>query len=235
MSSLSKVCLFSYKQYVYSIILQRLPAVLSRIGIILASPLEVIESEFMAAINAEKPPDTPARKEVEKEKASHEMDQDDVEMGGGESPVKPPRRKISRTVPYETTINGNCDDEESGEKKRESGGPNEIVACTSCGGGTSPCTHSANNGCATEGEKKRESGGPNEIVACTSCGGGTSPCTHSANNGCATETCFVQVRKKEPPHPIRVAKTIDVIARITFPTAYAIFLIFFFIHYKGFS
>ncbi|XP_063702217.1 glutamate-gated chloride channel isoform X9 [Culicoides brevitarsis] len=83
--------------------------------------------------------------------------------------------------------------------------------------------------------KKRESGGPNEIVACTSCGGSASPCTHSANNGCATETCFVQVRKKEPPHPIRVAKTIDVIARITFPTAYAVFLIFFFIHYKGFS
>ncbi|KNC32462.1 hypothetical protein FF38_13885 [Lucilia cuprina] len=48
-------------------------------------------------------------------------------------------------------------------------------------------------------------------------------------------TCFVQVRKKEPPHPIRIAKTIDVIARITFPTAYAIFLIFFFVHYKGFS
>ncbi|KAG8277778.1 hypothetical protein J6590_035007 [Homalodisca vitripennis] len=41
------------------------------------------------------------------------------------------------------------------------------------------------------------------------------------------------VRKKEPPHPIRVAKTIDVIARITFPTAYAVFLIFFFFHYKG--
>ncbi|XP_062708736.1 glutamate-gated chloride channel isoform X20 [Aedes albopictus] len=82
---------------------------------------------------------------------------------------------------------------------------------------------------------KRESSGPNEIVACTSCAGGTSPCTHSANNGCATETCFVQVRKKEPPHPIRVAKTIDVIARITFPSAYAVFLIFFFIHYKGFS
>nr|XP_029722224.1 glutamate-gated chloride channel-like isoform X27 [Aedes albopictus] len=85
------------------------------------------------------------------------------------------------------------------------------------------------------GVKKRESSGPNEIVACTSCAGGTSPCTHSANNGCATETCFVQVRKKEPPHPIRVAKTIDVIARITFPSAYAVFLIFFFIHYKGFS
>nr|XP_018910353.1 PREDICTED: glycine receptor subunit alpha-4 isoform X8 [Bemisia tabaci] len=42
-------------------------------------------------------------------------------------------------------------------------------------------------------------------------------------------------RRKEPPHPIRVAKTIDVIARITFPVAYSIFLIFFFIHYKGFQ
>ncbi|XP_077297965.1 pH-sensitive chloride channel 1 isoform X2 [Arctopsyche grandis] len=82
------------------------------------------------------------------------------------------------------------------------------------------------------GDKKRDSVGPNEIVACTNCAGGPSPCTHSANNGCATETCFVQVRKKEPPHPIRVAKTIDVIARITFPTAYFVFLIFFFIHYK---
>ncbi|XP_052848832.1 glutamate-gated chloride channel isoform X15 [Drosophila gunungcola] len=87
----------------------------------------------------------------------------------------------------------------------------------------------------TQGEKRRDAGAPNEIVACTTCGGSNSPCTHSANNGCATETCFVQVRKKEPPHPIRVAKTIDVIARITFPTAYAIFLIFFFVHYKGFS
>lgn len=54
-------------------------------------------------------------------------------------------------------------------------------------------------------------------------------------NFCFFQTCFVQVRKKEPPHPIRVAKTIDVIARITFPTAYSVFLIFFFIHYKGFS
>lgn len=40
-----------------------------------------------------------------------------------------------------------------GEKRREpqsgSGGPNEIVACTSCGD-TSPCTHTANNGCAAE-------------------------------------------------------------------------------------
>ncbi|KRK02132.1 uncharacterized protein Dyak_GE19806, isoform J [Drosophila yakuba] len=87
----------------------------------------------------------------------------------------------------------------------------------------------------TTGEKRQNAGAPNEIVACTTCGGSNSPCTHSANNGCATETCFVQVRKKEPPHPIRVAKTIDVIARITFPTAYAIFLIFFFVHYKGFS
>ncbi|XP_032587763.1 glutamate-gated chloride channel isoform X23 [Drosophila mojavensis] len=87
----------------------------------------------------------------------------------------------------------------------------------------------------TQGEKRRDAGAPNEIVACTTCGSSNSPCTHSVNNGCATETCFVQMRKKEPPHPIRVAKTIDVIARITFPTAYATFLIFFFVHYKGFS
>ncbi|CAO1353653.1 unnamed protein product [Diamesa serratosioi] len=85
------------------------------------------------------------------------------------------------------------------------------------------------------GEKRREPSGPNEIVACTSCGGDASPCTHSANNGCATETCFVQMRKKEPPHPIRVAKTIDVIARITFPLAYAVFLVIFFAHKKFFS
>ncbi|KAL1132802.1 hypothetical protein AAG570_010754, partial [Ranatra chinensis] len=78
------------------------------------------------------------------------------------------------------------------------------------------------------GDKKGDRGTTNEIVTCTNCG--PNPCTHTANNGCATE-----VRKKEPPHPIRVAKTIDVIARITFPTAYAMFLIFFFITYKGFS
>ncbi|XP_043285282.1 glutamate-gated chloride channel isoform X22 [Venturia canescens] len=85
----------------------------------------------------------------------------------------------------------------------------------------------------TQGEKKREGGntagtgpGANEIIACTNCG--PNPCTHTATNGCAAE-----VRKKEPPHPIRVAKTIDVIARITFPIAYFMFLTFFFIHLKG--
>ncbi|XP_051173879.1 glutamate-gated chloride channel isoform X13 [Leptopilina boulardi] len=85
----------------------------------------------------------------------------------------------------------------------------------------------------TQGKKKREGGtttgtgtGANEIVACTNCG--PNPCTHTATNGCAAE-----VRKKEPPHPIRVAKTIDVIARITFPAAYFVFITFFFIHYKG--
>ncbi|XP_026672512.1 glutamate-gated chloride channel isoform X1 [Ceratina calcarata] len=82
---------------------------------------------------------------------------------------------------------------------------------------------------------KREGGpptggttGPNEIVTCTNCG--PNPCTHTATNGCTAE-----LRKKEPPHPIRVAKTIDVIARITFPVAYFMFLTFFFIHYKGSS
>ncbi|XP_032682508.1 glutamate-gated chloride channel isoform X11 [Odontomachus brunneus] len=82
---------------------------------------------------------------------------------------------------------------------------------------------------------KREGGattggatGPNEIVTCTNCG--PNPCTHTATNGCTAE-----LRKKEPPHPIRVAKTIDVIARITFPVAYFVFLTFFFVHYKGIS
>ncbi|XP_066582465.1 glutamate-gated chloride channel isoform X13 [Prorops nasuta] len=90
----------------------------------------------------------------------------------------------------------------------------------------------------TQGKKKREGGavvsggqqtGPNEIVSCTNCG--PNPCTHTATNGCTAE----QMRKKEPPHPIRVAKTIDVIARIIFPVAYFMFLTFFFIHYKGSS
>ncbi|XP_028025821.1 glutamate-gated chloride channel isoform X37 [Bombyx mandarina] len=84
-------------------------------------------------------------------------------------------------------------------------------------------------------QPKRESTGAADLVSCTACTGPPGSCTHTANNGGVSEPCFVQVRKKEPPHPIRVAKTIDVIARITFPTAYAVFLIFFFIHYKAFS
>ncbi|CAF4812091.1 unnamed protein product [Pieris macdunnoughi] len=90
-------------------------------------------------------------------------------------------------------------------------------------------------GTSGAGDKKRESTGAADLVTCTACTGAPGSCTHTANNGGVTEPCFVQVRKKEPPHPIRVAKTIDVIARITFPTAYAVFLIFFFIHYKAFS
>ncbi|XP_045765744.1 glutamate-gated chloride channel isoform X38 [Maniola jurtina] len=85
------------------------------------------------------------------------------------------------------------------------------------------------------GDKKRESTTATDLVTCTACTGAPGSCTHTANNGGVSEPCFVQVRKKEPPHPIRVAKTIDVIARFTFPTAYAVFLIFFFIHYKAFS
>ncbi|XP_053603681.1 glutamate-gated chloride channel isoform X17 [Plodia interpunctella] len=88
---------------------------------------------------------------------------------------------------------------------------------------------------SSAGDKKRDSTGAADLVSCTACSGTPGPCTHTANNGGVSEPCFVQVRKKEPPHPIRVAKTIDVIARITFPTAYAVFLIFFFIHYKAFS
>uniref|UniRef100_A0A336LWV9 CSON004372 protein n=1 Tax=Culicoides sonorensis TaxID=179676 RepID=A0A336LWV9_CULSO len=185
---------------------QRLPAVLSRIGVILASPLEVIEQEFHAAISAEKP-----------------------SVAVQPTPILPPQpasQKSSSAFPRSTTTDdaeiGGIDSRKSVVKTKVLGELNEVEILETCFG-------------PGETSKKRESSGPNEIVACTSCGGTNSPCTHSANNGCATETCFVQVRKKEPPHPIRVAKTIDVIARITFPTAYAVFLIFFFIHYKGFS
>ncbi|XP_045461369.1 glutamate-gated chloride channel isoform X8 [Harmonia axyridis] len=80
----------------------------------------------------------------------------------------------------------------------------------------------------TQGDRKRSARIPNEMVSCTNCG--PSPCTHTATNSCPSE-----VRKKEPPHPIRVAKTIDVIARVTFPTAFAVFLVFFFYHYKSYS
>ncbi|KAF0756693.1 glutamate-gated chloride channel alpha-like isoform X2 [Aphis craccivora] len=73
---------------------------------------------------------------------------------------------------------------------------------------------------------------------CSSCGQGA--CTHSLlHNTCPSKTEEQNIRsnggnkRKMPPHPIRIAKTIDVIARITFPTAYAVFLIFFFIHYTS--
>ncbi|KRF98535.1 uncharacterized protein Dwil_GK20603 [Drosophila willistoni] len=140
-------------------------------------------------------------------------------------PLKPPRKKPSRSNSPASVYAETC----------AITGPG---SASGIGIGTTITSTLLKESAAMEtGEKRRDAGATNEIVACTTCGGGSnnSPCTHSANNGCATETCFVQVRKKEPPHPIRVAKTIDVIARITFPTAYAIFLIFFFVHYKGFS
>ncbi|XP_050449304.1 glutamate-gated chloride channel isoform X20 [Cataglyphis hispanica] len=89
--------------------------------------------------------------------------------------------------------------------------------------GENPVTQKREGGATTGGTT-----GANEIVTCTNCG--PNPCTHTATNGCTAE-----LRKKDPPHPIRVAKTIDVIARITFPIAYFMFLTFFFIHYKGTS
>ncbi|XP_044762501.1 glutamate-gated chloride channel isoform X2 [Coccinella septempunctata] len=139
---------------------QRLPAVLSRIGIILASPLEVIEQEYFSSFC--------------------------------ESPLRRPSL-------------------------------NTIMVCTFQKHYCPPIFL-----CIYNGDRKRSSRIPNEMVACTNCG--PSPCTHTASNSCPSE-----VRKKEPPHPIRVAKTIDVIARVTFPTAYAVFLVFFFYHYKSYS
>ncbi|XP_068142456.1 uncharacterized protein pHCl-1 isoform X4 [Drosophila tropicalis] len=144
-------------------------------------------------------------------------------------PLKPPRKKSSRSNSPASVYAETCVITGPGSGSGTDIGIGIATSITS--------TLLKESAAIETGEKRRDAGATNEIVACTTCGGGSnnSPCTHSANNGCATETCFVQVRKKEPPHPIRVAKTIDVIARITFPTAYAIFLIFFFVHYKGFS
>ncbi|XP_050333719.1 uncharacterized protein LOC126761499 isoform X2 [Bactrocera neohumeralis] len=156
---------------------------------------------------------------AEAERLSAQLEAQGVADESGHLPVKPPRRKQSRSsspVPFYEQVA-------------------QPEAANGHGMGTLNAETFFKFTAIYQGEKRRDVRAPNEIVACTTCGGSSSPCTHSANNGCATETCFVQVRKKEPPHPIRIAKTIDVIARITFPTAYAIFLIFFFVHYKGFS
>ncbi|XP_047476236.1 glycine receptor subunit alpha-4-like isoform X1 [Penaeus chinensis] len=87
-----------------------------------------------------------------------------------------------------------------------------------------------------------------ELVSCANCG--NSQCSHTnAPNNCpngedVTVTEPVEVsqveytfkpHKKDPPHPIRVAKSIDVISRIVFPLGYFIFLLYFFITYKGFE
>ncbi|CAG7818204.1 unnamed protein product [Allacma fusca] len=70
---------------------------------------------------------------------------------------------------------------------------------------------------------------PTEIVSCTRCG--TSPTTHPANSGCSSPTW----RRRIIENPIRVAKTIDVVSRIVFPIAYAIFLIYFFVTHQAFK
>ncbi|XP_034659330.1 uncharacterized protein LOC117895650 isoform X4 [Drosophila subobscura] len=299
---------------------QRLPAVLSRIGVILASPLEIIDREFHAALSSEKAsavatpsmsmagtpaasssaatPGTPRTVEAVEEffgggmrwqeahggiigaavqnirarsikrkaarspststtpTAATEHIYEEPGVSGTAGPTKVKfkdeqkddslqeeqesiasslRRSVATSTPaLVVRIEAETQAEQDMEmlqlpqkppRKRPSRSSSPASVYAECGAG----------GMETPGEKRRDAGAPNEIVACTTCGGSNSPCTHSANNGCATETCFVQVRKKEPPHPIRVAKTIDVIARITFPTAYAIFLVFFFVHYKGFS
>ncbi|KPU78400.1 uncharacterized protein Dana_GF10370, isoform N [Drosophila ananassae] len=176
---------------------------------------ELKEEQEASALRRSVATSTPAlvvRIEAESDLEAVQKPVQDMEMTERQLqlPLKPPRRKASRSN-SPASVYGEC----TAMEDESADNPAQAVEAT--------------------GEKRRDAGAPNEIVACTTCGGSNSPCTHSANNGCATESCFVQVRKKEPPHPIRVAKTIDVIARITFPTAYAIFLIFFFVHYKGFS
>ncbi|XP_044727932.1 glutamate-gated chloride channel isoform X2 [Chrysoperla carnea] len=160
---------------------QRLPAVLNRIGIILASPLSGRRRGVRESVRGDTPKLYFTR---ENETVQHEFYATFCER-----PNQP------------STSSNRCD---CANKKREPARTGDIVTtCTTCGPyGVTPS--SMNNGCATE--------------------------VPEGSNG--AQSCFVQIRKKEPPHPIRVAKTIDVIARITFPTAFAVFLIFFFVHYN---
>nr|XP_029722168.1 glutamate-gated chloride channel alpha-like isoform X2 [Aedes albopictus] len=226
---------------------QRLPAVLNRIGIILASPLtsrifsETIESEFHTAIAAEKSATAAAAAAASASSNPGATSTAKTTSAAVTAPAAAATASAARQgagTPTSVSTASSTPARPTSVLMEEglgdgTGEPTSVRSRTQ----RQPTVETKINeiGVMETSFPKRESSGPNEIVACTSCAGGTSPCTHSANNGCATETCFVQVRKKEPPHPIRVAKTIDVIARITFPSAYAVFLIFFFIHYKGFS
>ncbi|XP_045116210.1 glycine receptor subunit alpha-4-like isoform X4 [Portunus trituberculatus] len=82
-----------------------------------------------------------------------------------------------------------------------------------------------------------------EMMACANCG--NSQCSHTnAANSCPNgeepaEVSQVEYtfkpHKKVPRHPIRVAKSIDVISRIVFPLGYFIFLFYFFATYRGFN
>lgn len=87
----------------------------------------------MAALNAEKqqnPQPEQQREQSDPKSQGHK----DVERGTGGNwdqgsllvPQKPIRRKFSRTVPYETPIDGDGDEEEEGE--RHQSGPVESVS-----------------------------------------------------------------------------------------------------------
>ncbi|KAK8745218.1 hypothetical protein OTU49_000517 [Cherax quadricarinatus] len=74
-----------------------------------------------------------------------------------------------------------------------------------------------------------------EMMSCANCG--NSQCSHANTpNNCPNgEDVTVTPHTKSPPHPIRVAKSIDVISRVVFPLGYFIFLFYFFATYKGFQ
>lgn len=85
-----------------------------------------------------------------------------------------------------------------------------------------------------QGNKKRDETASE--ITCSNCTTGCTPntCKHDINNVNILRSTD-DTKKKERPHPIRVAKTIDVISRFVFPVAYGLFLLVFFYLYKGFS
>lgn len=96
---------------------------------------------------------------------------------------------------------------------------------------TATATATALSASQTSNTLKREPG-TTEVV-CSTCPP-NSTCTHTVNNSHPTPTEAVKLAAREFPPPIRVAKMIDVVSRVVFPIAYGIFLIFFFVRYKGF-
>ncbi|KAG7175881.1 putative glycine receptor subunit alpha-4-like 7 [Homarus americanus] len=107
---------------------------------------------------------------------------------------------------------------------------------------------SDSSACGAIGDVPSGNRNSHEMVSCANCG--NSQCSHTnAPNNCpngeeVTVTEPVEVsqveytfkpHKKAPPHPIRVAKSIDVISRIVFPLGFFIFLFYFFATYRGFS
>ncbi|CAL4064573.1 unnamed protein product, partial [Meganyctiphanes norvegica] len=118
----------------------------------------------------------------------------------------------------------------------------EMVSCANCG--NQQCTHAnAPNNCPN-GEEPAEVSQVEYTFKQHNDGDAESECCPCNYYCCPTGACPGNPRrassasnpnKKDPPHPIRVAKSIDVVSRIVFPLGFTIFLFYFFSRYKGYE